>query len=209
MSISKEEVKQLRAETGVGIMDCKRALQESDGDMKKAKQILREEGMEMSEGAGDTGEGLVEAYIHHDGKTGVLVEVKTQTDFAAKSDEVKDFVKTVTMHIAAAAPEFVSREDVPEDRLEEEKEIYRKQAKKEGKPEDVIDKIVEGKIDKFFEENCLLEQEYIGEEDETIEEMLGDLVAKVNENVEISRFVRFSIGSDSEGEEEEELEIVE
>lgn len=200
MSVTTEEVKRLRKETGVGIMDCKRALQETDGDMKKAKQVLREEGMEMSEGGADAGEGRIGSYIHHDGKTGVLVEVNSQTDFAAKSDEFKEFVKSIAMHIAASAPKFVSREDAPEDLLEEEKEIYRKQAEKEDKPEDVIDKIVEGKIEKFFEENCLLEQEYVGDEEMTIEELLGELVAKVNENIEINRFARFSIGSDGEEE---------
>ena len=202
MSISIEEVRKLREDTGVGIMDCKRALQETDGDMEKAKQILREEGMEMAEKKVDAGEGRVGSYIHHDGKTGVLVEVNSQTDFAAKSDEFKDFVKSVAMHIAASAPKFVSREDVPEEVLEEERNIYRKQAEKEGKPENIIDKIVDGKIEKFFENNCLLEQEYVGEKEKTIEEMLGELAAKVNENIEINRFARFSIGSDGEEEEE-------
>ena len=203
MSISSDQVKSLREETGVGIMDCKRALQEADGDMAKAKQILREEGMEMSGGGVEAAEGRVDAYIHHNGKVGVLVEVNSQTDFTANSDEFQEFVRKVAMHIAAAAPSYVSREDVPEEVVEEERSIYRKQAEKEDKPEHVIDNIVDGKMDKYYEQNCLLEQEYVGEGERTIEELLGELTHKVNENLEINRFARFEIGSE-EGEEDEE-----
>lgn len=202
MAITTEEIKQLRQETGVGIMDCKRALEEADGDMEKAKQALREQGMEMSEGKLDSGEGRIGSYIHHDGKVGVLVEVKCQTDFAANSDEFKDFVNTVALQIAAAAPEYVSRDDVPEEVVEAEEEIYRKQAEKEGKPEHVIDNIAEGKLNKFFGEICLLEQESVKDQDRTIEEILGELSAQVNEEVVISRFSRFEIGSEEEEDEE-------
>ena len=200
MAITTEEVKKLRQETGVGIMDCKRALEEADGDMEKAKQALREQGMEMSEGKLESGEGRVESYIHHDGKVGVLVEVKCQTDFTANSDEFKEFVNSVALQIAAASPEYVSREDVPEDVIEEEKEIYRNQAEKEGKPEHVIEDIVEGKMNKFYGNICLMEQESVKDTDKTIEELLGELTAKVNEEIVISRFSRFDVSEDSEEE---------
>lgn len=203
MAISTEEVKKLREETGVGIMDCKRALQEKDGDMEEAKQMLREQGMEMSEGKLDSGEGRVGSYIHHDGKVGVLVEVKCQTDFTANSDEFQDFVDNVAVQIAAASPEYVSRDDVPEEVVEEEEEVYRRQAKEDGKPDHVIDDIVEGKMDKFYNDICLLEQESVKDTDKTIEEIMGELSAKVNEEIEITRFARFDIGADSEEEEEE------
>lgn len=200
MAITTEEIKKLRQETGVGIMDCKQALQEADGDMEKAKQSLREQGMEMSEGELQSGEGRVGSYIHHDGKVGVLVEVKCQTDFAAGADEFKEFVNTVALQIAAASPQYISREDVPSDVVEEEEEIYKKQAKGEGKPEHVIDNIIEGKMDKFYGEICLLEQESVKDTDKTIEELMGEMSAKVNEEIEISRFARFDVSSDSEEE---------
>jgi len=198
MAISTEEVKKLRQETGVGIMDCKRALEEADGDMEKAKQTLREQGMEMSEGKLKSGEGRVGSYIHHDGKVGVLVEVKCQTDFTANSEEFREFVNSVALQIAAAAPEYVSREEVPEEVLEEEKEIYRNQAEQEGKPEHVIEDIVEGKMDKYYGEICLMEQESVKDTDKTIEELLGELTAKVNEEIVISRFARFDVSDDDE-----------
>ncbi len=204
MAITTEEVKKLREETGVGIMDCKRALQEADGDMEEAKQSLREQGMEMSEGKLQSGEGRVGSYIHHDGKVGVLVEVKCQTDFTANSDEFQDFVDTVSLQVAAASPEYVSRDDVPAEVVEEEEEVYRKQAKEEGKPDHVIDDIVEGKMDKYYGEICLLEQESVKDTDKTIEEIMGELSAKVNEEIEITRFARFDVGADEEDEEEEE-----
>lgn len=200
MAITTEEIKKLRQETGVGIMDCKQALQEADGDMEKAKQSLREQGMEMSEGKLQSGEGRVGSYIHHDGKVGVLVEVKCQTDFAAGADEFKEFVNSVALQIAAASPQYISREVVPSDVVEEEEEIYKKQAKGEGKPEHVIDNIIEGKMDKFYGEICLLEQESVKDTDKTIEELMGELSAKVNEEIEISRFARFDVSSDSEEE---------
>ncbi|MBS3787547.1 elongation factor Ts [Candidatus Bipolaricaulota bacterium] len=200
MAITTEEVKKLRQETGVGIMDCKRALQEADGDMEEAKQALREQGMEMSEGKLNSGEGRVGSYIHHDGKVGVLVEVKCQTDFTANSDEFKEFVNSVALQVAAASPEYVSREDVPEDVVEEEKEIYRNQAEQEGKPEHVIEDIIEGKMDKYYREICLMEQESVKDTDKTIEELMGELSAKVNEEIVISRFARFDVSDDSEEE---------
>lgn len=200
MAITTEEIKKLRQETGVGIMDCKQALQEADGDMEKAKQSLREQGMEMSEGKLQSGEGRVGSYIHHDGKVGVLVEVKCQTDFTAGADEFKAFVNTVALQIAAASPQYISREDVPSDVVEEEEEIYKNQAEEEGKPEHVIDNIIEGKMDKFYGEICLLEQESVKDTDKTVEELMGELSAQVNEEIEISRFARFDVGADSEEE---------
>ncbi|MBS3792485.1 elongation factor Ts [Candidatus Bipolaricaulota bacterium] len=198
MAITTEEVKKLRQETGVGIMDCKRALQEADGDMEKAKQALREQGMEMSGGKLKSGEGRVGSYIHHDGKVGVLVEVKCQTDFTANSEEFREFVNSVALQVAAAAPEYISREDVPEEVIEEEKGIYRNQAEQEGKPEHVIEDIIEGKMDKYYGEICLMEQESVKDTDKTIEELMGELSAKVNEDIIISRFARFDVSNDSE-----------
>ncbi|MEF8850012.1 MAG: translation elongation factor Ts [Candidatus Bipolaricaulota bacterium] len=198
MAITTEEVKKLRQETGVGIMDCKRALQEADGDMEKAKQALREQGMEMSGGKLKSGEGRVGSYIHHDGKVGVLVEVKCQTDFTANSEEFREFVNSVALQVAAAAPEYISREDVPEEVIEEEKGIYRNQAEQEGKPEHVIEDIIEGKMDKYYGEICLMEQESVKDTDKTIEELMGELSAKVNEDIIISRFARFDVSDDSE-----------
>ena len=200
MAISTEEVKKLRQETGVGIMDCKRALEEADGDMEKAKQTLREQGMEMSEGKLKSGEGRVGSYIHHDGKVGVLVEVKCQTDFTANSEEFREFVNSVALQIAAASPEYVSREEVPEEVVEEEKEIYRNQAEQEGKPDHVIEDIVEGKMDKHYGKICLMEQESVKDTDKTIEELLGELTAKVNEEIVISRFARFDVSDDEDEE---------
>ncbi len=198
MAISTKEVKKLRQETGVGIMDCKRALEEAAGDMEKAKQELREQGMEMSEGKLKSGEGRVGSYIHHDGKVGVLVEVKCQTDFTANSDEFKEFVNSVALQIAAAAPVYISREEVPEGVIEEEKEIYRNQAEQEGKPEHVIEDIAEGKMNKYYGDICLMEQESVKDTDKTIEELLGELTAKVNEEIVISRFARFDVSEDEE-----------
>jgi len=174
--------------------------------MEEAKQSLREQGMEMSEGKLQSGEGRVGSYIHHDGKVGVLVEVKCQTDFTANSDEFQDFVDTVSLQVAAASPEYVSRDDVPAEVVEEEEQVYRKQAKEEGKPEHVIDDIVEGKMDKYYGEICLLEQESVKDTDKTIEEIMGELSAKVNEEIEITRFARFDVGADEEEAEEEEEE---
>ncbi len=201
MVVTTEEIKKLREETGVGIMDCKRALEEADGDMEKAKQSLREQGMEMAEGKLESGEGRIGSYVHHDGKVGVLVEVKSQTDFAANSEEFQDFVNTLAIQIAAASPQYISREDVPEDVVTEEEEIYRKQAEKEGKPDHVIDNIIKGKLNKFYGEICLLEQESVRDSDKTIEEILGELSVQVNEEIQVSRFTRFEISDDSQVEE--------
>jgi len=192
--ITNELIMKLRAETGVGIMDCKRALQETGGDLEKAKKLLREQGKELFERAAEAAEGRIEAYVHHSGRVGVLVEVDCQTDFTANSEAFREFIRDLAMHIAAAAPRYLSPEEVPKEVIEEEKEVYRRQAEAEGKPPHVIDRIVEGRLQKFFEENCLLCQPFVKDPKLTIEDLLGELASKVNEKVLIKRFARFEIG---------------
>lgn len=196
MEISLDLIKKLREETGIGIMECKKALIEAGGDLEKAKKILREKGLEFlsSQSGREMKEGRVEAYIHHSGKIGVLVEVDTVTDFAANSQEFREFVKNLAMHIAAAKPRWISPEDVPQEVIEEEKEILRAQAEKEGKPPHIVEKIVEGRLKKFFEENCLLKQPYVKDPSVTVEEVLGELGRKISEQIVIKRFARFEVG---------------
>ncbi len=196
MEITLDLIKKLREETGIGIMECKKALIEAGGDLEKAKKILREKGLEFlaSQGGREMKEGRVEAYIHHSGKVGVLVEVDTVTDFAANSREFREFVKNLAMHIAAAKPRWISPEDVPQEVIEEEKEILRAQAEREGKPPHIVEKIVEGRLRKFFEENCLLKQPYVKDPSVTVEEVLGELGRKISEQIVIKRFARFEVG---------------
>jgi elongation factor Ts len=197
MEITLDMIKRLREETGVGIMDCKAALEKAGGDLEKAKQILRTEGKEfLAHQSREAKEGRIEAYVHHSGKVGVLLEVNTNTDFAANSQDFREFVKNLTMQIAAAKPRWISPEDVPEEVLAEEREILRKQAEKEGKPPHIVEKIVEGRIAKFFEENCLLKQPYVRDPSITVEDLLADLGAKLGEPVVIRRFVRFEVGEE-------------
>ncbi len=194
-AITSEDVKKLRDETGVGIMDCKRALTKADGDMEQAKKILREEGRELLAHRGrEATEGRIEAYVHHSGKVGVLVEVACNTDFAANSFEFRDFIRDLAMHIAAAKPRYISPEDVPQADLETEQEIYRAQAEKEGKPAQVMEKIVAGRLKKFYTETCLLKQPFVKDPSHTIEDLLGALRSKTGENIAIKRFARFEIG---------------
>jgi len=194
-AIKSEDVKKLREETGVGIMDCKRALMKANGDMEQAKKILREEGRELLAHKGrEATEGRIEAYVHHSGKVGVLVEVASNTDFAANSADFREFTRDLAMHIAAAKPRYVSPEDVPEEDLEAEREIYRKQAEKEGKPAQVAEKIVEGRIKKFYTEACLLKQPFVKDPSRTIEDLLAELRQKTGENISVKRFARFEIG---------------
>lgn len=192
--IKSELIRELRAETGVGIMDCKQALIESEGNLEEAKKLLRERGKELFSRASEAVEGQVASYIHHSGKLGVLVEANCQTDFTANSAAFREFVKEVAMHIAAAAPRFLSPEDVPEEVLEQEKEIYRHQAEAEGKPSHVIEKIIEGRLNKFYQETCLLNQPYVKDPELTIEDLLGELASRVSEKVVIKRFARFEVG---------------
>ncbi|SDK46515.1 translation elongation factor Ts [Natronincola ferrireducens] len=195
MNITAAMVKELREKTGAGMMDCKKALAEVEGNMEKAVEILREKGLAaVAKKAGRVAaEGLVEAYIHG-GRIGVLVEVNSETDFVAKNQEFKEFVKDVAMQIAATNPLYVTKEEVPQDEIEKEKEILRKQALNEGKPEKIVDKMVEGRIEKYYKEVCLLEQSFVKNPDITIGELLTQKVAKIGENLSIRRFVRFEVG---------------
>lgn len=194
--ITAEMVKQLRERTGSGMMDCKKALTETDGDIEKAIAYLREKGLaSAAKKAGRiAAEGIVDAYIHGNGRIGVLVEVNIETDFAAENEEFKAFVKDITMQITASKPEYVRREDVPSNMIEKEKEILRAQALNEGKPEKIIDKMVEGRIEKFYKEVCLLEQPWIKDPDKTIQQLLTEKIATIGENINIRRFVRFERG---------------
>jgi elongation factor Ts len=189
-------VKQLRDKTGSGMMDCKKALAENSGDMEKAIDFLRKKGLATAaKRAGRaTMEGVVQPYVHTGGKLGVMVEVNCETDFVAKSEDFQEFAKNVAMHIAATSPIGISPEDVPAETLAREKEIYMDQAKQTGKPENVIEKIVEGKMNKFLKENCLMNQAYVRNPDITIADLLNELIAKIGENISIKRFVRFQIG---------------
>lgn len=195
MMISNDDVKKLRTETGVGIMDCRSALRKADGDIEKAKKILREEGRELLGHKGrEATEGRIEAYVHHSGKIGVLVEVACNTDFAANSEEFRRFTRELSMHIAAARPRYISPENVPEADLEAEKEIYRKQVEKEGKPPEIVEKIIEGRLKKFYTEACLLQQPFIKDPSCTIEDLLAELCSKTGENIFVRRFARYEVG---------------
>ncbi len=195
MEISSELVKKLRAETGVGIMDCKGALKRANGDLEKAKQLLREEGKELLAQKGrEANEGRVEAYGHHSGKVGVLVEVVCNTDFAANSDDFRQFTKDIAMQIAASSPRYLSPEVVPQADLDLEREVYRHQLEKEGKPAHIIDKAVEGRLAKFYTEACLLKQPFIKDPTVTVEDLLAELRTKTGENIQVKRFARYEVG---------------
>lgn len=194
--ISASMVKQLRGKTGAGIMDCKEALSECQSDMDKAIDFLRTKGLATAQkrAGRSTSEGLIQAYIHTGGKIGVLVEIDCETDFVAKNDDFKEFAKNMAMHIAAANPVGISPEDLPQAVTEREKDIYRAQAREMGKPEKMIDKIAEGKLNKFYKESCLLLQPYVRDPNVSIQDVLNDLIAKIGENITINRFARFQIG---------------
>jgi len=196
MDITAKMVKELREITGAGMMDCKKALAEVEGDMEKAGEYLRKKGIAAAskkEGRA-TSQGLVGSYIHMGGKVGVLLEVACETDFVARTDDFQDFVHNVAMHIAAASPIAVSRDEVDPTLIEKEKEIYAAQMQNEGKPAEIIDKIVEGKVDKYYSEICLLEQKYVKDPDMTVEDYLKSLIGSLGENMQIKRFTRFQIG---------------
>ncbi|MBE0477617.1 translation elongation factor Ts [Candidatus Aerophobetes bacterium] len=196
MNISFDKVKKLRAETLAGIVDCKEALEESEGDLEKAKLILRKKGIKIAEKKSEeaTNQGLIASYIHHNRRLGVLVEVQCQSDFVARSGEFQQFTRDVAMQIAAGRPKWISQEDVPGEKIEEEKEILSEEAQREGKPPHIIDKIVQGRMKKFYQQFCLLEQPYIKDEEKTVSEYLQQIVAKLGENIKINRFVRFEVG---------------
>ncbi len=208
--ITAEMVKQLRETTGVGMMDCKKALSETNGDMDKAIEFLREKGLAAAQKKAGriAAEGLVESYIHGDGRIGVLVEVNIETDFAAKNEDFKAFVKDIAMQIAASKPEYIRREEVPSETIEKEKEILRAQALNEGKPEKIVDKMVEGRIDKYYKEVCLLEQQWIKDPDKTIQQLLTEKITTIGENINIRRFVRFERGEGIEKKEDNFAEEV-
>jgi len=199
--ISAAMVKELREATGAGMMDCKNALVEANGDKEKALTILREKGLAKAakKASRVASSGVVDSYIHMGGKVGVLVEVNCETDFVAKTADFQELVRDICLHITATNPLYLKREDVPEDVIEKEKDILRKQALREGKPEKVVEKIVSGRIEKFYKENCLLEQPFIKDEDKTISDLLNEKIAKLGENIVIRRFVRFQLGEEAEG----------
>src|SRR5680860_269948 len=196
MSISAALVKDLREKCGAGMMDCKRALEETNGDLDEAVKLLRMKGMAAADkkSARAAEEGLVESYIHGGGKIGVLVEVNCETDFVARNEEFRTFVHDVAMHIAASGPSYVSREQIPEAMVAAELEIYTAQARETGKPETVLAKIAEGKLNKWYEQVTLLEQPFVKDPDKTIDVLRRELVAKVGENIEVRRFARFQLG---------------
>lgn len=193
-------VKQLRDKTNAGMMDCKRALVESDGDLSKAEDILRKRGIASAskKASRSAKEGVVASYIHLQGKVGVLVEINCETDFVAKNENFRDFVKDITLHVAAAHPLYVSRDQVPVQSVEREREIYRAQVT--GKPANIVEKIVEGKIDKFFSSICLLDQAFIKNSDQTIKELVSLKIAELGENIVIRRFARYAVGEETAAE---------
>lgn len=201
MSVSAKAVKELRERTGAGMMDCKKALVETGGDLEKAIDHLREKGLAAAaKKAGRTAsEGLVESYIHGVGKIGVLIEVNCETDFVAKTDEFRSFVRDLAMQVAASRPGYVSREEVPAEVIDKEKSILRAQALNEGKPEKIVDKMVEGRIEKFYKENCLVEQPFIKNPDVSVKDVIQETIAKLGENIVVRRFVRFELGEGLNG----------
>ena len=209
MAITAALVKELREKSGAGMMDCKKALTETNGDMDKAIDFLREKGLASvaKKSSRIASEGLVDSYIHG-GRIGVLVEVNSETDFVAKNDEFKSFVRDIAMQVAAVAPKYVSREEVPAEEVEHERKVLTEQARGENKPEHIIEKMVEGRLEKFYEEICLLDQDFIKDPDKKIRDILNDLIAKIGENIKIRRFVRFEVGEGLEKREEDFAEEV-
>ena len=209
MAITAAMVKELREKSGAGMMDCKKALTETNGDMDKAIDFLREKGLASvaKKSSRIASEGLVDSYIHG-GRIGVLVEVNSETDFVAKNEEFKSFVRDIAMQVAAVAPKYVSREEVPAEEVEHERKVLTEQARGENKPEHIIEKMVEGRLEKFYEEICLLDQDFIKDPDKKIQDILNDLIAKIGENIKIRRFVRFEVGEGLEKREENFAEEV-
>lgn len=200
MEISADLVKDLRKKSGAGMMDCKKALVESKGKMEKAEEILREKGLAqaLKKASRAAKEGIIHCYIHPGSRVGVIVEVNCETDFVARNEIFKTLVHDITLHIAAMAPLFVSKEDVPREILDKEKELYKKQALNEGKPENIVDRIAEGKLKKYYEENCLLDQPFVKDNDKKIEDLVKENIAKIGENIVIKRFVRYALGEEAQ-----------
>ena len=196
--ITAQSVRMLREKTGLGMMDCKKALQETGGDSEKAIEYLRKQGLSAVEkrAGRDASEGLIQAYIHQGSRLGVLLEVNCETDFVARTDDFQIFAKDVAMHIAASQPLAVDREGVPADAVERERAIFLEQAKNEGKPEHIAEKIVEGRMEKFYQENCLMEQVFVKNPDQTVGELVTEITAKIGEKITVRRFERFVLGED-------------
>jgi len=197
VKITSQMVKELRDKTNAGMMDCKKALGETEGDLEKAVDLLRQKGLAVAAKRADraTSEGVIECYIHAGGKLGVMVEVGCETDFVAKTDDFKAFAKDIAMHVAAVTPVAVNRDEVPAEMVEREKEIYINQAKDSGKPDNIIEKIVSGKIEKYLSEICLMDQKFVKNPDLSIQDLLNELIAKMGENISVKRFARFQIGA--------------
>ena len=195
-TVSAKAVKELREMSGAGMMDCKKALTEASGDLEKAIDILRKTGMAKArkKSGRSAKEGIVLPYIHPGAKLGVLLEINCETDFVANTDDFKDLSKDIAMHIAASSPLSVTREEISQDVLEREKEIYADQARQSGKPEDIIEKMTEGRLNKFYQENVLLEQTFVKDPDKTVSDLITETVAKLGENILVSRFSRFQLG---------------
>ncbi len=196
MQVTAQMVKELREMTGAGMMDCKKALTASEGDTEGAIKWLRQHDLATAEKKAGriAAEGIVDSYIHEGGRVGVLIEVNIETDFAAKNDEFKDLVHNLAMQVAAMKPAYVSREEVPQEVIAREREIAKAQAVKSGKPEKIIEKIVDGRLEKFFEETCLLEQSYIRDDSKTCEQLVKELIGRIGENIKVRRFVRYEMG---------------
>ena len=197
--ITAQSVRMLRQKTGLGMMDCKKALQETGGDSEKAIEYLRKQGLSAVEkrAGRDASEGLIQAYIHQGSRLGVLLEVNCETDFVARTDDFQEFAKDVAMHIAASQPLAVDREGISAEALERERAIFLEQAKNEGKPEHIAEKIVEGRMEKFYQENCLMEQVFVKNPDQTIGELVTEITAKIGEKITVRRFERFVLGEDA------------
>ena len=202
MEISAKLVQELRTATGAGMMDCKKALAETEGNLEKAVEFLRKRGLATAakKSGRVTSEGVVASYIHGGGKLGVLLEVNCETDFVARTEQFQQLVKDVSMHIAAANPIYLKREDVPADVIAKEREIYRAQLAESKKPENVVEKIIDGKLEKFFSETCLHEQPFVKDPDKTVQQLIADTIAKLGENLNVRRFVRFVLGEGIEKE---------
>lgn len=200
MAITAGLVKELRTKTGAGMMDCKKALSATDGDLDKAIDFLREKGLAAAAKKADriAAEGLVYSYIHGNGRIGVLVEVNCETDFVAQTDSFKDLCKDIAMQIAAAKPAYLKREEVPQEVLDHEREVLSKQALNEGKPQHIVDKMIVGRIEKYYKENCLLDQEFIKDADKTISQVITEQIAKIGEKIDIRRYVRYELGEGME-----------
>ncbi|QYR19743.1 translation elongation factor Ts [Paenibacillus sp. sptzw28] len=204
MAVNASAVKELREKTGAGMLDCKKALEEANGDLAKATDLLREKGLAAA--ANKAGriatEGVVESYIHAGGRIGVLVEINCETDFVGKTDQFREFARDIAMQIAAANPKFVSREEVSQEELDKEREILKAQALNEGKPANIVEKMVEGRLGKYYEEFCLLEQPFIKDQDKTIATLLKEKISTIGENISIRRFVRYELGEGMEKKED-------